>query len=62
MSNVNIKYGKALTWDEVAKTYQQKYGGIARTLPMGTVFDKVAALPFIYEHPDGTLHIVEKTR
>ena len=60
MTNTNIEFGDALTWDEVAKIYQNKYGGVARTLPIGTVFDRVAKLSFIYLHPDGTLHIIKK--
>ena len=59
MTNTNIEFGEALTWDEIAKIYQENYGITYPPTPY-TFLDMVAKLPFIYKHPDGTLHIIEK--
>ena len=54
-----MKYGKALTWDELADLYHGK----ARILPMETVFNWAEKQidKFFYNKEEGTLHLLSTT-
>lgn len=53
-----MKYGKALTWDELADMYP----GVARIEPMHIVFDYFARqTDKFFVHPeDDTIHLIEE--
>ena len=55
---MTVKYGKALTWDELAGMYP----GVARIEPMHIVFDYFARqTDKFFVHPeDDTIHLIEE--